>query len=147
MATEFTTARVAPLPDRPAPPPEKSLGELFADLAKGSSTLGRQEVALAKAEVTKKAKNVGAHAGKIAIGGALAFAGLIVFLAAVTLILVQVFGMAAWAASLLVALITLGVGGFMAMNGLNAIKEADLTPHETIDTLKEDVQWTKEQVR
>ena len=125
---------------------EKSLGELFADLARETSTLVRQEFSLAKAEFGKKAKDAGGHVAKIAVGGVLAFGGFLVLLAAVVLMLTQLAGMPAWGAALLVALVTLAVGGFLAKAGMGALKEADLTPHQTIETLKEDAQWTKQQV-
>ena len=125
---------------------EKSLGELFADLARDTSTLVRQEFSLAKAEVGKKAKDAGGHVAKIAVGGVLAFAGFLVLLSAVVLILTQVAGMPAWGAALLVALLTLGVGAFLAKAGMGALKEADLAPRQTIETLKEDAEWTKQQV-
>ena len=48
---------------------EKSLGELFAELTRDSSTLIRQEIALAKAEMTQKTKDVGKDVGFIAAGG------------------------------------------------------------------------------
>lgn len=137
-ASSYSTARNEPQ--------EKSLGELFADLTRESSTLIRQEIDLAKAEMTKKAARAGKDAVQIAIGTFLAYAGTLVLFAAITLMLVQLAGMPAWGASLLVAIVALAVGGFLAMNGINALKKIDPTPHNTIDTLQEDAQWAKQQL-
>jgi len=142
-ASTFSTARNY---SSPVEPQEKSLGELFADLARESSTLIRQEVNLAKAEIGQKAAKIGKDATQIAIGGFIAYAGALVFFAAITLMLVQLAGMPAWGAALLVSLVALAGGGFLALQGVNALKNIDPTPHQTLDTLKEDAKWAKQQL-
>jgi len=55
----------------------RPLGDLFSDLATDMSNLVRQEVALAKLEVTQKAKYLGRNVGYLVVGGAVAYAGLL----------------------------------------------------------------------
>jgi len=136
----FSTARNAPATE------EKSLGDLFADLTRESSNLVRQEVNLAKAELTQKATKVGKDAAVIAAGAFVAYAGALVLFAAIILMLVELAKMPAWGAALLVSVVALVGGGLLAMSGLNALKKIDPTPHNTIDTLKEDAKWAKQQL-
>lgn len=124
---------------------ERSLGELFAELARETSNLVRQEVELAKTELTQKASRVGKDAGVIGVGGAIAYAGFLAFLAA----LILGFGefMPLWLSALLVGLVVGAIGYFMIQKGRSDLKRADLTPHETIESLKEDTEWAKEQIK
>jgi len=137
--------------DMPAPtsgtdPLQRSLGELFSDLTRETATLIRQEVALARAEISQKAARMGRDVGMIAAGGAVAYAGLIVLLFGVALGLIAL-GMAPWAAYLLVGLVVGLIGGLIAWQGMSGLKHSDPVPRETIDTLKEDARWAKEQTR
>ena len=146
MAVEVQTGASSYATARNAPQEEKSLGELFADLTRESSNLVRQEVNLAKAELSQKAAKVGKDAVLIAAGGFIAYAGALVLFAAIVLMLVQLANMPAWGAALLVSLVALIGGGMLAMSGVNALKKVDPTPHNTLDTLKEDAQWAKQQL-
>src|SRR5918998_705891 len=122
---------------------ERSLGELFSELAQETSTLVRQEVTLAKTEVSDKASRAGKHVGVLAAGGALAYAGLLAILAAVIVLLNMV--MPLWVAALLVGLVAVVVGYLLVRRGLDALKQEDFAPRETIETLKEDQRWAKDQ--
>jgi len=124
---------------------ERSLGELFSELAQETSTLVRQEVTLAKTEMTQKATSVGKDVGFLAAGGAVAYAGLLAVLAGIIVLLGQVIPM--WLSALLVGLVVAGVGYFLVRKGLDALKREDLAPRQTIETLKEDQQWAKDQTR
>jgi len=125
---------------------DRSLGELFGELARDMSTLFRQEVALAKAEMSQKAAFVGKNVGMLVAGGALAYAGLLALIAAVIMLLAYA-GMPWWASALLVGAVVTGVGGFLVFKGLNALKQGDLLPRHTVETLKEDAQWVQHQTR
>jgi drug/metabolite transporter (DMT)-like permease len=125
---------------------DRSLGELFADLAKESSVLVRQEVALAKAEMTQKAGQVGKDIGFLAVGGLVLYAGLLAIIAAIIIVLGTI-GVPWWLAALVVGVIVAGVGYFLVQRGLQALKKENLAPKQTIETLKEDAEWAKEQVR
>jgi hypothetical protein len=122
---------------------ERSLGELFADLSRQTSELVRQEVNLAKAEMTQKAREVGKDAGFIGAGGALAYAGLLVILAAIVLLLGIWIPM--WLSALIVGVVVVAVGGFLILRGRDGLTKTNLAPQQTVDTLKEDVRWAKEQ--
>jgi hypothetical protein len=123
---------------------ERSLGELFGDLSREMSTLVRQEVSLASTELSQKASAAGKDVGFLAAGGAVAYAGLLVLLAAITLILDQV--MPLWLAALLVGAVVIGIGYYLVRQGLDRLKRLDLTPRRTLETLKDDGAWAKEQV-
>ncbi len=122
---------------------DRSLGELFTELAQETSTLVRQEVNLAKTEMSQKTSTAGRHAGVLAAGGALAYAGLLAILAAVIVLLDNV--MPLWLSALLVGLIVAVVGYLLIRRALDALKREDFAPRETMETLKEDQQWAKDQ--
>jgi hypothetical protein len=124
---------------------DRSLGELFSELAQETSTLVRQEVNLAKTEMSQKASTAGKHLGVLAAGGALAYAGLLAILAGVIALLNDV--MPLWASALLVGIVVAIVGYLLIRKGLDALKRDDFAPRETIETLKEDQQWAKEQTK
>jgi hypothetical protein len=100
---------------------------------------------LAKAEVKEKMTVLAKDAVKIAAGGALAYAGLIVLLIGRRFILRPVH--APWLAFVLVGAAVAAVGGFLAMSAINGLKNSDLAPRQTVETLKEDAQWAKQQIR
>ena len=124
---------------------DRSLGELFAELTQETSTLVRQEVNLAKTEMSQKASRAGRHVGALAAGGAVAYAGLLAILAGVIILLDEV--MHLWLSALLVGVVVALVGYFLVRRGLDALKREDLAPRETIETLKEDRRWAKDQAR
>jgi hypothetical protein len=123
----------------------RSLGELFSELAQETSTLVRQEVTLAKTEMSQKASRAGKHIGVLAAGGAVAYAGLLAILAGVIVLLDNV--MPLWASALLVGVVVGVVGYFLVRRALDALKREDFAPRETMETLKEDNQWAREQTR
>jgi len=125
---------------------ERSLGELFADLARESSTLIRQEVELAKVELTDKTSRLGKDLGFLAIGGAIAYAGFLGIMAAIIIVLAAA-GLPWWLAALLVGLALAGGGYLLIQRGLKAMRQEDLAPRQTIESLKESTQWAKEQVK
>jgi hypothetical protein len=123
----------------------KPLGELFSDLASEMSNLVRQEVALAKVEVTQKAKYVGRNVGYLVIGGAVAYAALLALIAAAIMLLGKV--LPNWGATLLVGLLVAGISWLLIGKALAALQETDITPRETVETLKEDAAWVKQQIK
>ena len=124
---------------------ERSIGELFSDLSRELTTLVRQEMALATAEMGHKAARAGRDLGMLALGGAVAYAGFLALLAALIYVLVEVAGLHAWVAALLVGVVVAGIGGLLIWRGLAALRDLNLAPKQTIETLKEDVQWAKQQ--
>ncbi|HEX7294200.1 MAG TPA: phage holin family protein [Pyrinomonadaceae bacterium] len=124
---------------------ERPLGELFSDLASETSNLVRQEVALAKSELSDKFARVGKNVGSLVIGGAIAYAAVLAILASVIILLADI--MPAWLSALIVGLIVAGVAWLLISKALTALQKTELTPRQTVETLKEDAQWIKEQVK
>lgn len=122
---------------------ERSLGELFAELSRETSTLVRQEVNLAKTEMTQKAREVGKDAGFMAAGGAVAYAGLLVLLAALVLLIGIWIPM--WISALIVGVVVAGIGAFLVLRGRDRLMHTSMAPQQTVETLKENVTWAKEQ--
>ena len=125
------------LDDRPLP-------ELMKTLADQTATLVRQEIDLAKAEFSEKGKKAGQGAGMF--GGA----GVIGFLALAALTAAAILGLATalpdWLAALIVGLVYAGVAGVLVLQGRNKVQEAGPPiPEQTVDTVKEDVEWAKTQ--
>jgi hypothetical protein len=129
--------------DRPLE--NKPLGDLFSDLATEMSNLVRQEVSLAKVEMTQKAKRVGKNVGYLAVGGAIGYAALLAVMAAVIILLARV--MPAWGAALLVGVLVAGISWLLIGKAMTALQETDITPRETVETLKEDAAWVKQQIK
>jgi hypothetical protein len=128
------------------PTDERSLGELFADLARETGTLVSREVALARTEMTEKAARVSKDIAFLAIGGLVAYAGLLAIIAALILVLAAN-GVPLWVSALIVGLIVASLGYVLVQRGLTALKREDLAPRQTIESLKEDTQWAKEQIQ
>ena len=127
------------------PMENRPLGDLFSDLATDMSNLVRQEVALAKLEITQKAKYLGRNVGYLVVGGAVAYAGLLAVIAAIIMLLDNY--MPAWGAALLVGVVVALIAWMMIGKAISALQQADLTPHETVETLKEDATWMKQQIK
>ncbi|HEX3101637.1 MAG TPA: phage holin family protein [Pyrinomonadaceae bacterium] len=123
---------------------ERSVGELFTELATETGTLIRQEMALATAEMTGKVTRLGKNAGMVAAGGMVGFAAFLTLLAAIVAGLS--YFMPVWLSALIVAVVVGAVAFYLISSSLAAIKRANLAPNETVTTLKEDVQWLKNQV-
>lgn len=123
---------------------ERSLGDLFSELAGETGSLVRQEVALAQAELTRKATKAGENVGYLAVGGAVAYAGVLAVTAGVILLLAQF--IPAWLSALLVGLAIAGAAYFMISSALAELGKTDPVPRETIETLKEDAQWLKKEI-
>ena len=125
---------------------ERSLGELFGDLARDMGVLVRQEVQLATTEMTHKASRAAQEVGMIVVGGLVAYAGLLAILASVIVGLAAA-GLGWWQAALLVGVIVAVIGGLLVQRGLAELKHADLAPRKTMETLKEDTQWAKDRMK
>ena len=124
---------------------ERSIGELIANLASETGTLVRQEIALAKVEPGQKATRIGSNIAQLAIGGAVAYAALLALLAGVIGLLAT--AMAWWAAAIVVAIAVGIVAAVMISKALDSLKRTELAPRQTVETLKEDAQWAKQQVK
>ncbi len=122
---------------------DRSLGELFSDLTREMSTLVRQEVALAKTEMTEKSKSLSRDAAMLVVGGALLYAAFLALVA--TAIIALAYAMPWWLAALIVTIIVAIIGGVMVRMGLENFKKTQLAPTKTVETIKEDATWIKQQ--
>jgi hypothetical protein len=123
---------------------DRSLGELFSELSRETTTLVRQEVDLAKTELTHKAAEIGKDVGFLAAGALVAYAGFLTLIAMVVIALGQI-GVAWWLSALIVGAVVLAAGGLLVKTGLTALKNEGVAPKQTIETLQEDAQWAKNQ--
>jgi uncharacterized membrane protein YqjE len=125
---------------------EQPLGELFKRLSDQVSTLARQEVELAKAELAAKGRLAGRAAGFL---GAAALLGLCA-LGALTALLILALDEAipAWAAALVVTVVMAALAGLLALAGKRRLEQTGPpVPTETIESTKEDIKWAKTQLQ
>jgi len=132
---------------------EPSLASLIRELRDETTTLLRQEVALAKTEMSEKATVLGRNSIYVAIGGLVAYAGFIfVLLSVMRLMLVGLVraglseAVADWLAPAIVGLVILGVGYALIQKAKSTLSRESLVPEKTIQSLKEDKQWTQEKL-
>jgi len=124
---------------------ERSLGDLVSQLASDTGTLVRQEVRLVVAETRRNLSNGVESAGWLAAGTALAAVGALVLVAALVLILS--IWLPAWLAAIIVGIGLCAIGLPMANSGLAALKKIEITPDDSIASIKEDTEWLKEQIK
>jgi putative Mn2+ efflux pump MntP len=131
---------------------DRSLGQLLKELTSETTTLLRQEVDLAKTEMSEKASRVGTNLGSLAVGGGVAFLGALALLAAaiygLTSILDQFMslGVAVWLAPLIIGLILAAVGYSLVKKALETLKRESLTPQKTTESLQENKEWLKQKI-
>ena len=125
---------------------QESFGELTKGLSRDISTLVRQELDLARAEMREKAKTAGPGLGMFGGAGVFALAALGALTA--FLILLLDLAMPAWAAALIVTALWAAVAGVLYVTGRERVKEAGRpVPEQTVETVKEDVDFAKEMLR
>ena len=124
---------------------ERSLGDLFSDLSRETTTLVRQEVQLARAELTQSATEAARGIGMLVAGGAVAYAGLFFVLLAIVFGLIKA-GWDAWLSALVVGVVVMAIGAVLVLRARESLKPANLAPRRTVETLKEDQEWAKEQI-
>ena len=124
---------------------ERPTGELVKDLSTQVSTLVRQELELAKVELTAKGKQAGIGAGMFGGAGLFALYGVGAVVACAILALAT--AVAAWLAALIVAVVLFAVAAVLALLGkARAQRAVPPVPEQTVETIKEDVRYTKEHV-
>ena len=130
-----------------------SIPVLLRELRDETTTLLRQEVGLAKAEMKENISRMGTHASQIAIGGFVAYAGIIVLLIGIGHLLSAILiragldaQVAAWMGPSIVGLIVAIIGWAMYSKAKHAIAHDDLTPKKTIESLRENKQWAQSKI-
>ena len=124
----------------------RSTGELVKDLSNQVSLLARQEIELAKAEMAEKGRKAGLGLGLVAAAGVSALLALGTLTACVVLALDG--AMPAWLAALIVALAWSVVAAVLASVGKQKVEQAGTpVPEQTVESVKEDIKWLKDQTR
>lgn len=127
----------------PSTTTDPSTGELVRQLSEQTSRLVRDEMALAKVEMTEKAKHVGRGAGLFSGAGVLALYGVGALVATAILGLAQV--LPAWLAALIVTVVLFAVAGVVALLGRRQISDGTpVAPEATIENVKQDLDTVKE---
>ncbi len=126
---------------------DQSLGDLAKRLSEQTSTLVRQELALARAEMQEKGKRFGLGGGLLGAGGLLGLYALGALVAGLILILIEI-GVDGWLSALVVAAVLAAVAGGLALAGRKQVQEAGPpAPEQAIETTRQDVEHVKERAR
>jgi hypothetical protein len=120
---------------------ERPIAELVKDLSSQTSTLVRKEIELAKAELQSQAKSAGKGGGML--GGAGVAALLMLGALTATLIALLSQAMTTWLAALIVTAFWALVALVLAKSGQRALQRATPPGRQTVETVKEDIQWAK----
>ena len=131
---------------------ERSIAELFGQLSQDMTMLVRQEVQLARAEMSEKLSRLTANLVSVIAGGFVAYVGALALVAALILALNDLASISPWVSALIVGAV-LGIAGYaMLRRGLGELRRVDLAPRRTVENIKDDVQairndvqWAKEQ--
>ena len=113
-------------------------------LTHGFSELARQEVELAKVELRGTAHEVARDSSLAATGLGLALVGLMSLVAAAILALSLL--VPAWAAALIMGVVVLAIAGVVSKLGIDKLRDADLAPHQTMQSMEENKRWLKEKI-
>lgn len=125
---------------------DRSTQELVKQLADQTTTLVRQEVELAKAELAQKGKRAGIGAGMFGGAGVLGLYAVGALTAAAILALAT--ALDGWLAALIVGVVYAAVAGVLALQGRRKVREATpVAPERTLDTVKEDVEVVKQRAK
>jgi xanthine/uracil permease len=136
------------------PRSDHTLSGLVRELRDETTTLIQQEVALAKTEMAEKASKFSRNAAYLAVGGLVAYAGfmfiLLTLMRLITLGLLAAGlseGVVAWLSPAIIGLIVAGIGYALVQKAINTFSREPLVPEKTIQSLKEDKQWTQDKFR
>ncbi len=127
-------------------PKDKSIGELLGDLMREVEMLVRQEMQLAKTEITAKIGASIRDAAMLIVAATLGFVGFQAFVVAAILGLSH--WVTPWLAALIIGAVLVIVAGILALIGAMSLKKSAVpVPEQTVETLKEDIQWAKQQMK
>jgi uncharacterized membrane protein YqjE len=122
---------------------DRSMADLMRQLSEQTSTLVRQEMELARAELTEKGKQAGVGIGMFGAAGIVALYAVGGLTAALILVLSK--AVDAWLAALIVAAVYGAVAGILALAGRTRVQRGvPPVPERTVETVKADVQATKQ---
>ena len=127
-------------------PAGASTAELVTQGREQISRLVRDELALARTEMTAKAKHAGIGVGLLGAAGVLALYGVAALLTTVIVVLDLV--MPLWLAALIVAVVSLAAAGVMALIGRGQVRQVGAPlPQQSVDSVKADVQTVSDAVK
>jgi len=124
---------------------DRSVGELFGQLTQDMTLLVRQEIQLARVEMSDKISKVTTNVISVAAGGFVAYLGGLALVAALILAIRDLANISLAVSALIVGAVLAIIGYVMLQRGMKELKRVDLSPRRTVETLKDDVQWAKEQ--
>ncbi|MFF0792129.1 phage holin family protein [Streptomyces spiralis] len=137
------TIEARPVDELTHPVGDRSVGELVHQATEDLSLLVRQEVALAKEELTAKGRRMGRGGGLLGAAGAIAYVGLIAL--AGTAVAALSLALPVWASALIVTGALFGIAGLLAVVGRSQLRRAGPpTPRRTIGSVRADVEEIKE---
>lgn len=129
----------------PALREDRSIGELFGQLSQDMTLLFRQELQLARTEMSDKISRLTTNLISVAAGGFVAYLGGLALVAALILAIRDLANISLAVSALIVGAVLAIAGYFMLQRGMKELKRVDLAPRRTVESLKDDVQWAKEQ--
>jgi hypothetical protein len=136
--------RLGPDGDEPRVRSGRPVAALLSDLAGETSTLVRQELALFKAELNENLAQIGLGAAALAAGGVIAFSGWLALVAAAIFGLSYV--LAPWLSALIIGVVVIALGAGLALFGKSRLKADALVPRRTLNSLREDEAWIRDQI-
>lgn len=145
MQRETMTGREAEY--RPDRREQEAFTELLRELADEGTALVRHEVTLAKLELKQTAAAIARDGVRLGIGIGLALLGGLALTAFLILVLGALLDGAYWAGALIVGAVFVLVGGILAWTAMSNLREQEVMPDETIDTLNEDKRWLQREAR
>ena len=132
---------------------QPTVGELLKDLREESTLLLRQEIALAKKEISEKISTAARNLTYLAGGALVAYCAITFILLAISSLIAQTLaahdvsiGWAIFLGLLIVGLIIGVVSIVMIIKGAQTLKKMSLTPEKTVETLKEDKTWAQNKI-
>ena len=124
---------------------DTTVSDLISGLVNDAQQLVHREIDLAKREVAIEVDKVKQGAVALGIGAGLAVIGALLLGQMLVYLVQTLTGLSLWVSYLIVGAIFAIGGGLMLMQGINRMKDVDPVPRETIESVKEDIQWIKEQ--
>ena len=124
---------------------DATVSDLISGLVNDAQQLVHREIDLAKREVAIEVDKVKQGAVALGIGAGLAVIGALLLGQMLVYLVQTLTGLSLWVSYLIVGAIFAIGGGLMLMQGINRMKDVDPVPRETIESVKEDIQWIKEQ--
>jgi hypothetical protein len=125
---------------------DRSVADLIKQASDQTATLVRQELKLAKAELTVKGKQVGLGAGMFGGAGVFGFYAFGALTAAI--ILALSLAMTGWLAGAIVAVVYGAIAGILALVGKSKVKAGiPPVPEKSVQSVKADIQSTKQHVK